>query len=96
MYGFIEVKCYDFVMLRMSEFLFKFEQYMIMFDGMVFFLYGDFVYFLCVYFIMLFKGVIFSDQERIFNGRMLKFWLSVEWIFGKIFFLFVFVDYKKN
>lgn len=58
-------------------------------------IYGDAAYPLNKCLMTPFKGVI-TDEEKLFNKRMSKVRVTVEWSFGKIISLFAFLDFKKN
>lgn len=58
-------------------------------------LYGDLVYFLRVYFIVLYCGVGIILQMEDFNNLMSSVCILVEWFFGDIINYFKFVDFKK-
>jgi len=82
-------------MLRESEILTQMRAYMTTADGRVYCVYGDPAYPMTDGFIIApFRGGIISCNGMIFNKRMSAVRICVEWAFGKVLILFVFLDFK--
>lgn len=62
----------------------------------VYALYGDPAYPLRPHLIAPYKGAIITRKQQLFNRRMSREGVSVEWAFGKVVQYFAFLDFKKN
>lgn len=61
--------------------------------------YGDLVYFFCFYLMVFYwigEVLVFIVDMEVFNLVMSFVRVLVEWLFGDIFNLFKFLDFKKN
>lgn len=95
MFGPIEGRRHDAFMLAESHLTEKLER-LNQQNGKHYIVYGDPAYGVNRNILSPFKGVDLSDTEKIFNTRMSKLRVSVEWGFGKISQNFPFTDFKKN
>ena len=95
MFGPIEGRRHDAFMLAETHITEKLER-LNQQNGKNYIVYGDPAYGINRNILSPFKGVDLSDTEKIFNTRMSKLQVSVEWGFGKISWNFLFTGSKKN
>jgi hypothetical protein len=62
----------------------------------VFALYGDPAYPLRMHILAQYRGAVVTRDQQLFNKRMSKVRVSVEWAFGKVVQYFTFLDFSKN
>lgn len=96
LFGLVEGRRYDVFMLVESGLLLKLERRLNKLNGEFYVIYGDFVYLVRWYILVLFRGVRLILDEECFNKDMSIVRISVEWGYGKIVRYFVFFDFNKN
>ena len=94
MYGPIAGKHHDAFMLHESNILQKLEEKLR--PPRVFALYGDPAYPLGMHILAPYRGAVVTREQQLFNKRMSKVRVSVEWAFGKVVQYFAFLDFRKN
>lgn len=62
----------------------------------VFTLYGDPAYPVREHLLAPYRGAMLTPAQQLFNKKMSKVRVSVEWSFGKVVQYFAFLDFRKN
>lgn len=94
LYGPIPGKHHDAFMLRESNLLTNLQAKFR--PPHVYTLYGDPAYPLRQHMLAPYRGALVTREQELFNRRMSRVRVSVEWAFGKIVQYFAFLDFKKN
>ena len=95
MFGPIEGKRHDAFMLGVSGLSNKLNRLQKP-NGEPYVIYGDPAYGLTRNILAPYRGAQITDDRQEFNSKMSKLRVCVEWGFGKICWLFAFLDFKKN
>lgn len=93
-WGPIEGKRHDITMLCESDVMSHFQQHSAVFDGYA--VYGDPAYGANKYIVLGFKNARLSRLEEEFNSMMGSVREFVEWSFGRLTILWVYIDFKKS
>ena len=95
LFGPIEGRRHDTFMLGESNLLPLLER-IVQPSGDAYVVYGDPAYGITRHIISPFRGANLTERQKLFNSKMSKVRVSVEWGFGKITQQFSYLDFKRN